>query len=647
MNEPTEQYRVLFQPDNVAIMVNPGDNLMESAIAAGVHINASCGGSGTCGTCNVVIHEGEVESTRSEKVSEADYAAGVRQSCRSRVKGDLVVEIPAQSRLEMAVLSKEKSVASGHHGLMARGWRFDPPVTKLFLELTPPTTSDNSSDLTRLVRVLEEQHGLINVDVSYAVIRKMAHLIRQSDWRVTATVLREDSVNLVINLEAGDTRDTHYGLVFDIGTTAVRGQLLDLNRGRARATTIAYNGQLSYGADVISRMVQSQKPGGQGKLQRALVSTLNELIHEMVNQSQVDIQDVNHLLVAANTVMVHLLLGINPLYLRVSPYVPTVSLPPPVRARDLEIEVAEHVHLCVVPSVASYVGGDIVAGILGSGIYQRDEITLYIDIGTNGEIVVGNREWMVTAAASAGPTFEGGGVKHGMLATQGAIEDFALNRETLEPITSTIGNVKPLGICGSGLINAVAVMLRADILGQNGKFNRDLPTKRIRSGQDGYEYVLATSKESQSGKDIVITEIDVDNLIRAKAAIFAGCQTLIRSVGAVCGQLERVIIAGSFGSHLDVENAITIGLLPDLPRERFIFIGNGSLLGARLSSFSRQLQADGRRIAAMMTNLELSERPDYMENYMAAMFLPHTNAAELFPSVRMGEKHELLHRHCR
>jgi uncharacterized 2Fe-2S/4Fe-4S cluster protein (DUF4445 family) len=638
MNEPTEQYRVLFQPDNVAIMVNPGDNLMESAIAAGVHINASCGGSGTCGTCNVIIREGEVESQRSEKVSEADYAAGVRQSCRSRVRGDLIVEIPAESRLEMAVLSKEKAVASGHHGLMARGWRFDPPVTKLFLELPLPTTTDNSSDLTRLVRALEEQHGLKDVEVSYAVIRKMAHLFRQSSWRVTATVLREDSVNLVINLEAGDRRDTHYGLVFDIGTTAVRGQLLDLNRGKAKATTIAYNGQLSYGADVISRMVQSQKPGGQGKLQRALVGTLNELIGDMLNQAQVDIQDVNHLLVAANTVMVHLLLGINPHYLRMSPYVPTVSQPPPVRARDLEIEVADHVHLCVVPSVASYVGGDIVAGILGSGVYQREEITLYIDIGTNGEIVVGNREWMVTAAASAGPTFEGGGVKHGMLATQGAIEDFSLDQKTLEPITSTIGNGKPLGICGSGLINAVAVMLRMGILAQNGKFNRDLPTERIRSGQDGYEYVLANSKESQNGKDIVITEIDVDNLIRAKAAIFAGCQTLIRSVGSACGQLQRVIIAGSFGSHLDVENAVTIGLLPDLPRERFIFIGNGSLLGARLSSFSRQLQADGRRIAAMMTNLELSERPDYMDNYMAAMFLPHTNAAELFPNVRMGKK---------
>ena len=638
MNELTEQYRVLFQPDNVAIMVNPGDNLMESAIAAGVHINASCGGSGTCGTCNVIIREGEVESERSEKVSEADYASGVRQSCRSRVRGDLIVEIPAESRLEMAVLSKEKAVASGHHGLMARGWRFDPPVTKLFLELPLPTTTDNSSDLTRLVRALEEQHGLKDVEVSYAVIRKMAHLFRQSGWRVTATVLREEPVNLVINLEAGDRRDTHYGLVFDIGTTAVRGQLLDLNRGKAKATTIAYNGQLSYGADVISRMVQSQKPGGQGKLQRALVGTLNELIRDMLNQAQVDIQDVNHLLVAANTVMVHLLLGINPLYLRMSPYVPTVSLPPPVRARDLEIEVADHVHLCVVPSVASYVGGDIVAGILGSGVYQREEITLYIDIGTNGEIVVGNREWMVTAAASAGPTFEGGGVKHGMLATHGAIEDFSLDAQTLEPITSTIGNGKPLGICGSGLINTVAVMLRMGILAQNGKFNRDLPTKRIRNGQDGYEYVLANGKESQNGKDIVITEIDVDNLIRAKAAIFAGCQTLIRSVGASCGQLERVIIAGSFGSHLDIENAITIGLLPDLPRERFVFIGNGSLLGARLSSFSRQLQADGRRIAAMMTNLELSERPDYMDNYMAAMFLPHTNAAELFPSVRMGRE---------
>ena len=635
MNKTPEKHRIVFLPDRVEATAEHGANLMEVAIAAGVHINASCGGAGTCGTCKVKISQGEVESQKNARVSSEEFADGIRQSCQSHVTEDITVEIPPGSRLETAILARGESLPCEQRGLLPQGWTFDPPVTKVFIGVTRPTSTDNSSDLTRLLREAENQHGFTNLEIAFDVVTDMAQILRQANWQVTATVLREDGLNKIINLEPGDTRSTNFALVFDIGTTGVRGQLLDMNRGKVVANSLAYNAQISYGADVITRMMHCQKPEGLARLQKALVGTLNEMIGQLLQKSTVNIQDVNHLLVAANTVMVHLLLGIDPLYLRISPYVPTFSLPPPVRACDLGIETADHVHLCVVPSVASYVGGDIVAGILGSGVFQREEITLYIDIGTNGEIVVGNRDWMVTAAASAGPTFEGGGIKHGMLATSGAIEDFCLNEEK-KPTVTTIGKVKPVGICGSGIINAVAAMLKAGILGPNGKFNRDLPTDRIRQGEDGYEYVLVYAAHSGNGKDITLSEIDVDNMMRAKAAIFAGCQTLIRSVGSTCEQLERVIIAGSFGHHLDIENAITIGLLPDMPLEKFVFIGNGSLLGARLAAFSRQLQRDTRTIAAMMTNLELSERPDYMDNYMAAMFLPHTNQVELFPSVKIG-----------
>ncbi|GAI82514.1 unnamed protein product, partial [marine sediment metagenome] len=275
---------------------------------------------------------------------------------------------------------------------------------------------------------------------------------------------------------------------------------------------------------------------------------------------------------------------------------------------------------------------DIVSGILGAGVYQRRKLTFYMDIGTNGEIVIGNSDWMVTASCSAGPAFEGGGIKHGIMATDGAIEGFNINPSNFEPVIDTIGGTKPKGICGSGLINIVAGLLKAGVLSQNGKFNTDLPTKRIRRGTDGYEYVLSWAPETQIGKDIVITEVDIDNLTRAKAAMYAGCQTLVKSVGLTCSKLEQVIIAGAFGSNIDIEKAITIGLLPDLPLDRFIFIGNGSLLGARLTSFSTDILKDGERVAKMMTNFELSENTDFMNNYIAALFLPHTNADE-FPSV--------------
>jgi uncharacterized 2Fe-2S/4Fe-4S cluster protein (DUF4445 family) len=331
---------------------------------------------------------------------------------------------------------------------------------------------------------------------------------------------------------------------------------------------------------------------------------------------------------------VHFLLELDPRYLRLSPYVPTTSEVPLVRGRDLGLNVAEHVHISVLPSVASYVGGDIVSGIIGTGIYQSAEVTLYMDIGTNGEIVAGNRDWMVTAAASAGPTFEGGGIKHGMLATSGAIEGFEIDSSTTEPVITTIGGEKPRGICGSGLINIAASMLRTGLISQDGKFT-GRPNSRIRTKESIREYVLVYGEKSQTGNDIIINEIDLDNLIRAKAAMYAGCQTLIAGIGGQFNSIDRVVIAGTFGSRLNIENAITIGLLPDLPRDKFIFVGNGSLLGARLCAFSTPLLRDASRASVLMTSIELSESSDFMSNYVAALFLPHTNMHELFPSVKL------------
>ncbi len=631
--QPDKKYLVHFEPDNIDIFVEPGANLMETAVDAGVHINASCGGAGTCGTCNVLIKKGRVESTKTDKVSARDYEKGVRQSCQSRITSDLTVEIPVESRLEKAVLAREETAVAARM-LLATGWQFNPPARKLYLELPPPTLKDNISDLSRLLRGLRQNYLLDNVSVEFEVAKKIARVIRDGECKVTATTLLDSEAGVrLTNVESGDTRANHCSLAFDLGTTAVRAQLLDLNRGRVLAQAIDYNRQISYGEDVISRIAWAQKTDGLKKLQQAAIATINDLIKELIEQAAVELKDIAHMVVAGNTVMVQLLLGLDPKYLRLSPYVPTANNLPLVKASSVGIEVAEHVYLYVLPSVASYVGGDIVAGILGAGIYQERAVTLYIDIGTNGEIVIGNSDWMVTASCSAGPTFEGGGVKHGMIATSGAIEGFELKPD-LEPVITTIGGARAKGICGSGLINTVAAMLRAGLIDQKGRFNTDLPTKRLRQGEDGHEYVLARATETQTGKDIVITEIDIVNLIRSKAAMYAGCQTLVKSVGEKCRNVERVVIAGTFGSNINIENAVTIGLLPDLPRDKFIFIGNGSLLGARLTSFSGDLLCDGQRIAGMMTNLELSEDAGFMENYVAALFLPHTNADE-FPSVKI------------
>ncbi len=628
-----KRIRVHFEPDNITAVAEPNVSLLETAIAAGVHINAACGGTGVCGTCKVLIEEGKVASHRTAKVSRQEYARGVRQACQSRPLSDLKVQIPPESRLEKAVLEREMAATHSPEVLVAN-WEFKPPVGKLLLELKAPTLKDNTSDLTRLLKGLARQHGLANIPVDFGVVKKLSAVLRKGGWRVTVTVLKGSNGRAkVINVEPGDTRARLYGLVFDIGTTGVRGQLLDLNRGQVLAQGLDYNGQLHYGADVISRIAYSSKRGGLKKLQQAAVATVNGINKRLLKQAKVKAVEISHMVVAANTTMVQLLLGLDPKYLRLAPYVPTAGAPPLVSARSLGIRVAEHVYVYTIPSVASYVGGDIVAGILGTGVYQRQKLTLYIDIGTNGEIAIGNSDWMVTASCSAGPAFEGGGIKHGMIATPGAIEDFAINHKTIEPEISTIGNGKAKGICGTGLINIVAGLLEADVISQKGKFHHHLPGKRIRHGHDGYEYALSFAAENAIGKDIVLTEVDIDNLVRAKAAIYAGCQTLIKSAGSSCSDIDQAIIAGTFGSNINIDKAITIGLLPDLKRDKFIFIGNGSLLGARLTAFSSDLLEQGKRVARMMTNLELSENSDFMHNYVAALFLPHTHADD-FPSVK-------------
>ena len=640
---PNEKAKVHFDPDNIDIEVERGENLLQAAIAAGVRIYASCGGTGVCGTCKVVIEKGEVETTRTDKLSDDEYQQGVRQACQSRILTDLTVYLPIESRLEKAILAHEGKKVSE---VLATGWRFRPPLSKLYVELQPPTSADNTSDLSRLLRGLKQQHNIRRMWVDFAILNKLPQALRDGDWKVTVSSLvtavkgweGDTRRSRVIKVEPGDTRERHYSLAFDIGTTTVCGQLLDLNRGKVIAESIDFNGQISYGDDVITRINYSQKPGGLKKLQQAVVATVNHVIDELLAQSKIDINDIGHTIIAGNTTMTQLLFGLNPKYIRLAPYTPTANFFPPIEASSLGIKVRKQVYAFVFPSVASYVGGDIVSGVVGTGIHQRKKLTFFLDIGTNGEIVIGNSDWMVTASCSAGPAFEGGGIRHGIVATSGAIENFNINPVNLEPEIGTIGNIKPKGICGSGLINIVAGLLEAGVIDQNGKFKHNLPTKRIRPGVDGYEYVLCRAPENQIGRDIVITEIDIENLMRAKAAMYAGCQTLSKSVGINCSDFEQVIIAGAFGSHLDIEKAITIGLLPDLPKDRFIFVGNGSLLGARLISFSTDLLDDARKVANMMTNFELSENADFMNNYTAAQFLPHTNADE-FPEVskRLGK----------
>lgn len=514
------------------------------------------------------------------------------------------------------------------------------------MELPPPTQEDNIADLDRIIRQLGNKFPGYHISASLETMKGLAALVRDSEWKITATVRHSDKSLLIVRVEPGENISRIYSIAIDIGTTTVCGRLIDVSEnsprfkacggdgkpGRALSEMADYNGQISYGEDVISRIIYARKKGGLKRLQTILVKTVNGVINELLADGGVGRDEICQVVFAGNTTMTHLLLGIDPTYIMLEPYTPMVTSFPQIPAKDFGIEVGEHAYAYVMPCVASYIGGDIVAGVLSSGMHKSEKISLFMDIGTNGEIVLGNREWLLSVSCSAGPAFEGGGIKFGMRASRGAIERIRINTSTFEPMICTVDKTKPAGICGSGLIDVVSGLLEAGLIDQKGKFRKHATTKRIRKGADGYEYILCFASETEIGRDIVVTELDLDNLIRTKAAVYAGCRVLLDSAGLTFADLDKLIIAGGFGHYIDVEKAKTIGLLPELPDDRFHFIGNGSLSGAHIVSLNRDIWADVERIAGMMTNIELSSNNRFMEEYIAAMFLPHTHL-DLFPET--------------
>jgi len=627
-------HKIRFLPHNREITVNDGENLIRAAMEAGVHINASCGGEGVCGKCRIVVEQGDVEGGLSEQVSPQDRDKGVRLACRSTITGDVVIRVPVESAIDASVLSKRavprrtaRIQQMDLNDLKEQGL-FLPPVEKIYIELPEPNSQDHLPDVTRLVSHLKLHHDEHRLTVSLPVIRKIPDVLRKDGFRVTATLARpvmESGKTEIVNVQAGDTSDRIYAIAMDIGTTTIYGQLIDLKSGEILSEHGAFNSQISYGEDVISRIVFAEKAGGLKRLHQVVTETINTIIGKIVRRATVDPEDIAAITLSGNTTMTQLLLQVNPRYIRRAPYVPASTLYPPIRATTIGLALGDHVSALVYPAVSSYVGGDIVAGVMGSGIYLDDRLTLFMDIGTNAEIVIGNKDWLACAACSAGPAFEGGGIKFGMRAARGAIEDFSLDPSTWEPMLMTIGNKRPKGICGSGLIIMTAVMFELGLINNLGKFNRDLPTERIREDNGIWEYVLAWAQETHVERDITITEIDIENLIRAKGAIYSGCMTLLTEVGMGMADIDRIILAGGFGSYVDLEKAMTIGLLPEIAPEKVNFIGNSSLLGAKMSSLTNRIRRDVVEVTRSMTNFELSETPSYMDNYVAALFLPHTD----------------------
>ncbi|MGB9716440.1 MAG: ASKHA domain-containing protein [Thermodesulfovibrionales bacterium] len=609
----------------ITFQISEDENLLEALKKNGIYLVSSCGGKGVCGKCRIRILEGNVRIASTGKLQPTDIKSGFTLACQTFPEENLLIDIPKESRLvigEKIALSRSGDLLELIKSL---GASISSMVRQIALTLPPPSIEDNTSDLERLRRSLEEKE-LIGMRFDYKFVSSLANSLRDFNWKVT---LGYTVGNDIVYIYPSEIKKGRYGLAVDIGTTTVVVYLVDLLDGLLIDVGSTYNSQMRYGDDVITRIVYATESGGLNELRDAVVTDINDLTSTLCERHKIKKDDIESVVIAGNTTMSHIFWGLNPTYIREEPYVPTVNFFPRWRAETAILRVNPRAPVFTLPCVASYVGGDIVAGVLASKMHRKDEIALFMDIGTNGEIVIGNKEWLVTAACSAGPCFEGSGIRHGMRATEGAIESVNIDPVTLEPWLGVIGSVNPTGICGSGMIDAIAEMFLKGVIDQKGRFNKELKTDRIKEGFEGQEFVLYRD----NSREITLTEVDIENILRAKAAIYAGISLLLKEVGIGFDAIDRVYIAGGFGNYLNVDKAIILGMLPDIPKEKFSFLGNACITGAYLCLLSKELRQEAGIIASKMTYIELSVSRGFMEEYMSALFLPHTHM-KLFPTVK-------------
>ena len=638
-------FKVTFAFEDGSVVetyAHAGDNLLEIAREANVAIDAPCSGNASCGKCLVQLKSGELDSKRTLHIGDEEYAEGWRLACTSTVCADVTVLVPDiasayKSRMKVADLSSKEEIAifeNAKREIELTGIQLRNSLDVVEVTMDPPTLDDTMPDNERLARALRKFINLPRVRIPYTTLRKLPDVLRESNYKVKCILRTTSNDMFVYDVYGWDENVVVGGLAVDIGTTTVSAVLINMENGEILAKGSTGNGQIRYGADVINRIIEQQKPGGKKKLQDAVIDeTINPMIHEMCKSAGIKSSQIYRLSIAGNTTMNHLFAGINADPLRMEPYIPAFFKTNSLFASDVGIDINQDAHIIVAPNIGSYVGGDITAGTLVSQIWNKPEFSLFIDLGTNGELVFGNSDFMMSCACSAGPAFEGGDISCGMRATDGAIEACTIDKTTMEPTFTVIGEpgTKPIGLCGSGIIDVISELFITGIINPKGKFIRE--GRRIKHDQFGMgSYVLAFEEEAGSVKDVEITEVDIDNFIRAKGAIFSAIRTMLSSLDFDVTMIEHVYVAGGIGSGINMRNAINIGMFPDIPLEKFHYIGNSSLTGAYLMLLSTQAERKTYQLASNMTYMELSAVSTYMDEFVGACFIPHTDTG-LFPDV--------------
>jgi uncharacterized 2Fe-2S/4Fe-4S cluster protein (DUF4445 family) len=622
---------VSFQPHNKAVTVPRGTTLLEAALKANIAINNICGGDGICGRCKMIIKKGKIPEEVSGKLTREEITRGYVLACLTRVWDDLIVEIPPETMAKEKIVDDEDAerFKDFDQPTSQKSYTLSPLVTKVYLDLTIPNLENNTADQQRICEEIRKKLGLCSTQMGLKIIRNLPEILRENKYKVTATVGLRRDIAEIMNIEPGNTENKNYIAVIDIGTTTIVAHLIDGNRVKTIDAKACFNSQAVYGREVTGRIISAEKKGV-AELQKLLITDINGLIRGLSKDNRINLKDITAVVCAGNTIMAHFLLGLPTQYIRRKPYIPTSVEPPPLRAAEVGIQINPRGLLYSLPGISGWVGSDVTAGILSTEIHEKEELSVLVDIGTNGEIVIGNREWLVACSASAGPALEGANVECGIRAETSAIEKvFAKNHHILY---KTIGYVPPKGICGSGIIDLVSVLLGEGIINRSGIFV-DEKNENVMELDGKKVFVLVGKNKSEQGKSIYITEADIENVITAKAAIFAALKILLNRLDLTFDDIEHFYIAGAFGNHIDIENAVSIGLIPNIERSKFIFAGNTSIKGARIVAYYKEALSKIAKIRRNTTYYDLMGADDYIDEFRKAMFLPHTDIEDFIGKV--------------
>lgn len=615
------KFEITFQPEGKRVSVPHNTTLLEAAQLAGVDLTTICAGKGTCGKCKIQVNDDSFDqlATKSEEkyLTKEEINAGFRLACQTRVNKKLVIRIPEKSR-------------TGKQRLQIEGIKthvpLSPLVKKYYVQLSKPTIEDSCPDLERLIQGLEKDENLSGIDIKFNLLKDLGSLLRDAKWKITVTIWNDSQI---IAIEPGDTTKRLFGFAIDIGTTKLAGYLLDMNTGEVLSVESAINPQVPFGEDILSRInfiCLPQDEADPRELQKVLIQTTNEIIADLCEKSDVRYEEIYEMSVVGNTAMHHIFLNINPRYLSLAPYTPVVRKGINIEPDEIGVKINPTGNIYLLPVIAGYNGADNTAVILATELYKRTELCLVLDIGTNTEVVLGNKDQMLVCSCASGPAFEGASIKHGMRAASGAIERIKIEPETLTCKYDTIDKVPPRGICGSAIVDVMAEMLKTGIMDHTGRMNKSITSQNLRQGPDGFEFILVRAEETSTGDDVVITQKDIRQITLAKAAMHTGTMLLMEELGVSETDIEKVFIAGAFGNYIDVSNARFIGMYPEIALSKVEIVGNAAGTGARMALLSKEIRELAEKIVRdQIRYVELAAKESFQNTYLNSTYIPYAD----------------------